>query len=374
MKIGVPKELKTAETRVGLNPAWVKKLTDFGHEVLLQSKAGEASGFRDEEYVLAGAKIVSTVDEIYEKAEFVVKVKELQPYEYGLLRENQMIMAWFHLAEDVNHEMTHALLDKKAISLSMELLVLPDGTRPTIKPMSEIAGTLAMLEAVKYAQYGYGGKGILLRKLAGLPSSKVLILGGGNAGFNAAQVAVGLGLNVTIIEASIKRIDYLNNQLPQVDTLYWDKDVMAEVLIQSDVLINTIYPMPGVTEALVTREMVGKMKPGSIIIDITGAGLIETSRYTTLEDPVYYEQGILHYCVPNMPALCPQTSTNMMLMTTGSYILNIANNGLKNVVANDAIVRNCISTLNGEIVHREVGINHNMPYTDLKLELLCANY
>ncbi|MED3687505.1 alanine dehydrogenase [Peribacillus butanolivorans] len=372
MIVGVPKELKTAETRVGLNPTWVKKLTAFGHEVLIQSMAGEASGFCDEEYVLAGAKIVNTIDEIYEKSEFVVKVKELQPYEYGLLRENQMIMAWFHLAEDVNHEMTQALLDTKAISLSMELIVLPDGTRPTIKPMSEIAGTLAMLEAVKYAQYGYGGKGILLRKLAGLPSSKVFILGGGNAGLNTAQVAVGLGLNVTIMEASMKRIDYLNNQLPQVDILCWDKDMMFEELIQSDVLINTIYPMPGVTEPLITREMVSKMKPNSIIIDIAGTGIIETSRYTTLEEPVYYEQEVLHYCVPNMPALCPQTSTNMMLMTTGPYIMNIANNGLKDVIVNDVIVRNCISTLNGEIVHHEVGINHNMPYTDINTELLLS--
>ncbi|MFE3573250.1 alanine dehydrogenase [Lysinibacillus sp. NPDC059133] len=372
MIIGVPKELKTAETRVGLNPTWVNKLTGFGHQVLIQNSAGDASGFSDESYVLAGAKIVNTIEEVYEKAEFVVKVKELQPYEYDLLQENQMIMAWFHLAEDVDHEMLQALLDKKVTSISMELIVLPDGTRPTIKPMSEIAGTLAMLEAVKYAQYGYGGKGVLLRKLAGLPSSNVLILGGGNAGLNAAQVAVGLGLNVTIIEASLNRMDYLNNQLPQVDVLYWDEELMFEELIQSDVLINTIYPLPGVTEPLVTREMVSKMKPNSMIIDITGAGLIETSRYTTLEEPIYYELDVLHYCVPNMPALCPQTSTNIMLMTTGQYIMNISNNGLKDVIENDVIVRNCISTLNGEIVHHEVGINHNMPYTDIKMELLSS--
>lgn len=372
MIIGVPKELKTAETRVGLNPSWVKKLTAFGHQVLIQSMAGEASGFGDEKYVLAGAKIVNTIEEVYEQAEFVVKVKELQPYEFDLLQENQMIMAWFHLAEDVDHEMLQALLDKKVTSISMELIVLPDGTRPTIKPMSEIAGTLAMLEAVKYAQYGYGGKGILLRKLAGLPSSRVIILGGGNAGLNTAQVAVGLGLNVTIIEASMKRMDYLNNQLPQVDVLYWDEDMMFEELIQSDVLINTIYPLPGVTDPLITREMVSKMKPKSMIIDITGAGLIETSRYTTLEEPVYYEQDVLHYCVPNMPALCPQTSTNIMLMTTGPYILNIANKGFWDVIENDEIVKNCISTLNGKIVHHEVGINHNMPYTDIKTELLTS--
>lgn len=372
MIIGVPKELKTAETRVGLNPAWVKKLIASGHEVLIQSTAGQASGFEDEEYVLAGAKIVGTIEEVYKRAEFVAKVKELQPAEHDLLQENQMVMAWFHLAEDVDHPMLQALLAKNVISLSMELIVLPDGTRPTIKPMSEIAGTLAMLEAVKYAQYGYGGKGILLRKLAGLPSSKVLILGGGNAGLNTAQVAIGLGLNVTVIEASMKRMDYLKDQLPQADIVYWDEDMMFEELIQSDVLINTIYPMPGVTDPLVTREMVRQMKANAMIIDITGAGLIETSHYTTLEDPIYYEEDVLHYCVPNMPALCPQTSTNLMLMTTGAYIMDIANRGLKTVIEDDPIVRNCISTLNGEIVHHEVGVNHQLPHTDLNKELIVS--
>lgn len=371
MIIGVPKELKSGETRVGLTPEWVKKLTDSGHKVFIQSTAGQGSGFPDEMYVSVGAEIVHTIEEIYEQAEFVVKVKELVAYEHNLLRQDQMVMAWFHLAEDVDHDMLQALLDHKTISLSMELIVSPDGTRPTIKPMSEIAGSLAMLEAVKYAQYGYGGKGILLKKMAGLPSSKVVILGGGNAGFSAAEVALGLGLNVTIVEASMGRIDYLAKQLPQADVVIWDQAVMADLLTQTDVFINTIYPMPG-AKSLVTREMVRTMKDDSMIIDITGVGLIETSRYTTLEEPIYYDEGVLHYSVPNMPALCPQTSTNLMLMTTGNYILDIANHGLENVIENNEILRNCVSTLNGEIVHHEVASNHDMPYTDINLKLLSS--
>lgn len=371
MIIGVPKELKTAETRVGLTPEWVKKLTASNHKVIIQSTAGKGSGFPDELYILNGAEIVNTIDEVYEQAEFVVKVKELDPYEHNLLKEDQMVMAWFHLAEDVDHDMLQALLDHKTISLSMELIVTPDGIRPTIKPMSEIAGSLAMLEAVKYAQYGYGGKGVLLKKMAGLPSSKVVILGGGNAGFSAAEVALGLGLQVTIVEASMNRIDYLSKQLPQADIVMWDQAVMAELLTQTDVLINTIYPMPG-AKSLVTREMVREMKDDSMIIDITGVGLIETSRYTTLEDPIYYDEGVLHYSVPNMPALCPQTSTNLMLMTTGNFILDIANNGLEKVIEHNSVLRNCVSTLNGEIVHHEVGINHDMPYTKLDVNALQA--
>lgn len=191
------------------------------------------------------------------------------------------------MAEDLNREITQALLDTKYIALGMELIVLPDGTRPTIKPMSEIAGSLAMLEAVKYAQYGYGGPGLLLRTLPGILAPRILILGGGNAGFNAAQVGVGLGLNVTIMEASWSRIEYLRNNLPKADIVYWDQEILTELLSKCDAFINTIYPRPG-QPTLVTREMVRKMKRTALIIDIVESGVIETSHYTTLGDPTYF--------------------------------------------------------------------------------------
>jgi alanine dehydrogenase len=370
MIIGTPKEAKPAESRVGLTPQWVQKLTGCGHEVLIQSTAGVASGFSDEEYRKAGARIVPSIEGIYEQAEFVVKVKELMSAEYGMIRERQMIMAWFHMAEDVWPQMTRALLASRATTLSMELIVLPDGLRPTIKPMSEITGTLAVFEAIKYLQYGYGGKGILLRKLPGLPVPKLLILGGGNAGMNAAQVALGLGLRVTVMESMPGRIQFLAQQLPQAEILCWDDQLLARAMGECDVFINSIYPQPGESEPMVTREMVRGMKKGAVIIDVAGGGTVETARYTTLEAPIFFEEEILHYCVDNMPALCPQTSTAMMLMATGPYVLDIANKGLRQALSDDPVLRQCISTCNGEIVHREVGINQRMPYKEFYLDML----
>lgn len=369
MLIGCPKEIKVGETRVALTPHWTKILTDSGHKVLVQTDAGKACGFSDEDYTSAGATIASSLEEVYQKAEFVAKVKELLPSEYGLLRKDQIIMTWFHLAEDVDHEMTQALLDAKSIAIGMELIVLPDGTRPTIKPMSQIAGSLAMLEAVKYAQYGYGGQGILLRKIPGLPVPRIVILGGGNAGFNAAQVAIGLGLNVTIMEADWSRIEYLRNNLPQAEVIYWDEHILTELLIECDVFINTIYTRPG-QPTLVTREMVRKMKHSALIIDIVGSGIIETSHYTTLDDPIYFEEGVLHYNVDNMPSLCPRTATTNLLLITGPYIAAIANKGLKQAVIEDEALRKSIFTVDGRIVHEEVGIHQDMEYEEFDISML----
>lgn len=369
MLIGCPKEIKIGETRVALTPHWAKILTDSGHKVLVQAEAGKACGFSDEDYISAGATIVSFIEEVYEKAEFVVKVKELLPDEYRLLRKDQIVMTWFHLAEDLNNEMTQALLDAKTTAIGMELIVLPDGTRPTIKPMSQIAGSLAMLEAVKYAQYGYGGAGLLLRKVPGLRVPQILILGGGNAGFNAAQVGIGLGLNVTIMEASWSQIEFLKNNLPQAEIIYWDEYILTELLIECDVFINTIYTQPGQT-TLVTREMVRKMKHSALIIDIVGSGVVETSHYTTLNDPVYFEEGILHYNVDNMPSLCPRTSTTSLLMITGPIIAAIANKGLKQSFIEDASLKKSIFALNGKLVHHEVGIHQDMEYEEFDISML----
>ncbi|MDD3704977.1 MAG: alanine dehydrogenase [Clostridiaceae bacterium] len=369
MIIGCPKEMKTLETRVALTPDWVKTLSSSGHKVIIQKSAGAACEFSDEAYAENGAEIVNTIEEVYSRAEFVVKVKELMPMEFNLVKENQIIMAWFHLAEDVDNEMTQVLLDAKSIALGMELIVLPDGTRPTIKPMSEIAGSLAILEAVKYSQYGYGGKGILLRKLSGLPSPKVLILGGGNAGLNAAQVAIGLGLSVTIAETSWKRIAELRYMIPQADVVYFERQLVTKLFTQCDVFLNTIYTEPG-QSVVITRDMVKGMKKDALIIDIVGGGIVETSHYTSLEDPIYYEEGILHYNVANMPALCPKTSTTALLLSSGPYISEIADKGLKKALIDDPSLRKSIFTLGGKIVHNEVGINQNMPYTQFDIDML----
>ncbi|MEE0744989.1 MAG: alanine dehydrogenase [Anaerovoracaceae bacterium] len=372
MIIGTPTEVKTNETRVAMTPNWARRLTAAGHEVWVQKDAGKNSGFSNEDYEAAGVKIADTAKEIFDKAEFITKVKELQPQEFDLIREGQMIMTWFHLAEDYDKPMAQALVDRKSIGLSMELIVLDDGSRPTMKPMSDIAGSLAMLESVKYCQTMNGGTGLLLRRVYGLPVPKVVVLGGGSAGFNAAQVAVGLGLDVTIIEASWNRIDYLKAAIPEANVVLFEEHNLEKLLTECDLFINCIYPSPepGKREPLVKRETVKKMKNCSLIMDIAGAEIVETSHYTTLGDPTFTEEGILHYCVPNMPSLCPKTATEALLMITGPYIMNIANKGLKQAAMDDAALRRCISTVNGQIVHPEIGINQEMPYVEFDFSML----
>lgn len=369
MIIGCPKELKEGETRVALTPDWVKTLKNDGHEILIETKAGEAAGFTDDDYREAGAKIEETTKDVYANAEFVVKVKELQSEEFDYLQKDQAVMAWFHLAEDVDHDMLNAMLDKGTTGLGMELIQLPDGTRPTIKPMSEIAGSLAMLEAVKYGLVDRGGSGTLFRKLSGLPAPRVLIIGGGHAGLNAAEIAVGLGLRVTIIENYWKRIAELRYMLPGVEVIAWEDQTAYQYIREADVLLNTIYPIPN-QPCLVPRSVVKTMKKDAVIIDIVGVGVIETAHYTTLLDPIYFEEGILHYNVANMPALCPKTSTKALLNVSGPYIRAIANKGLKQALADDPCLKKSICTLKGQIVHEEVGRNHNRESVPFELSML----
>lgn len=373
MIIGTPKELKENESRIAMTPVWAKKLVECGHEVWIQKDAGYKSGFSNEAYVNAGAKIADSLEEIYDKADFITKVKELKPVEYDLLREDQMIMTWFHLAEDYDVPMTKALLEHGTIGLSMELIVADDGSRPVMKPMSDIAGSLAMLEAYKYCQATNGGTGLFLRKVYGLPVPRIVILGGGNAGLNAAQVGIGLGLKVTVIENNWDRIAYLKTIIPEAEIILFEKNNVEKVCEECDVFINCIYPSPepGKREPVIKRETVKKMKNCSLIMDITGAETIETAdHYTTIAEPTFMEEGIMHYCVPNMPSLIPKTSTEALLMITGPYIMQIANKGLKKAAEENAEIRRCISTLKGEIVHPEIGINQEMPYKKFSFDML----
>lgn len=369
MIIGCPTEVKAGETRVALTPQWSKTLTEHGHTVMVQTQAGTKAGFTDEDYKNAGALIKECIEDIYDKAEFVVKAKELKPQEYGLLKKDQIVMSWFHLAEDVDFDMLHSMLDAGTIGIGMELIKLPDGTRPTIKPMSEIAGSLAMLEAIKYGLVDHGGSGTLFRKVSGLPAPKVLILGGGHAGLNAAEIALGLGLQVTIVENYWKRIAELRYMLPAAEVVCWEDSTVYNLISNTDVLLNTIYAIPN-QPCLISRVVVRGMKKDAVIIDIVGNGIIETMHYTTLLDPTYYEEGILHYNVANMPALCPKTATKALLMASGPYILAIADKGLKRACAEDPALFQSVCTLNGKIVHDEVARNHNLPCTPFNLGML----
>lgn len=369
MIIGCPKEMKAGETRVALTPEWTKTLVEDGHQVLIQTQAGAACGFTDDDYRQAGAQVEDTIADVYKKAEFVAKVKELMSEEYDLLQKDQIVMAWFHLAEDVDHPMLDAMLKAGTTGLGMELIKLPDGTRPTIKPMSEIAGSLAMLEAVKYGLVDRGGSGTLFRKLSGLPAPRVLIIGGGHAGVNAAEIALGLGLRVTIVENYWKRIAELRYILPGVEVICWEDATVFQYIAETDVLLNTIYPSPN-QPCLIPRSVVQTMKKDAVIIDIVGVGVIETVHYTSLLDPIYYEEGILHYNVANMPALCPKTSTKALLIVSGPYIQAIANKGLKKAFADDPSLMKSICTLNGQIVDEEVARNHARDCVPFTLSML----
>ena len=369
MIIGCPKEVKAGETRVALTPEWVKTLCGDGHEVLIQSTAGAACGFTDEDYKEAGAKIEADIKSVYEKAEFLVKAKELQPEEFEYLQKDQIVMAWFHLAEDVDHDMLDAMLKAGTIGLGMELIQLPDGTRPTIKPMSEIAGSLAMLEAVKYGLVDRGGSGTLFRKLSGLPAPRVLIIGGGHAGLHAAEIALGLGLQVTVVENYWKRISELRYMLPGAEVICWEDETVYKLIKETDVLLNTIYPQPN-QPCLIPRSVVKTMKKDAVIIDIVGVGVIETMHYTSLLDPIYFDEGILHYNVANMPALCPKTSTKALLLASGPYIRAIANKGLKKAFEEDPCLAKSICTWKGKIVHEEVASNHNRTSEEFDISML----
>lgn len=372
MIIGTPKEIKEDETRVAMTPYWAKKLVESGHEVLIQKGAGVLSGFCDDQYIEAGARLVDTLEDVYEQAEFVTKVKELMPREFDLIRENQLLMTWLHLAEDHDKPMTQALMDRKTIALSMELIVLDDGSRPTMKPMSEIAGSLGMLESVKYCQTINGGTGIFLKKVKGLPTPKVVIVGGGNAGSAAAQVALGLGLRTTIIEEDYDRLEWLKYALPGAEILLSEEGLIEREALDCDVFVNCVYPSPepGERKYILKRETIRKMTNCSLIMDIAGAKTIETGKYTTLSEPVYVEEGVLHYGVDNMPSLIPKTATEALLMITGPYIMAIAEKGLKKAAEDDASIRRCISTVGGKLVHEEIAINQELPYTELDLDML----
>lgn len=366
MIIGIPKETLKGETRVAMTPEWTRILTEDGHKVLIETTAGDFSGYSDQDYIDAGAEIVPDITTVYDRSDFVAKVKELQVPEYTMMHEGQIVMTWYHLAEEAVPPMLQALLDSKVTALSMELFVTPDGKRPTMVPMSGITGALAIYEAIKYSDPKLGGNGIMLRKVAGQKTPKILIVGGGTAGLHAAQVAIGVGLKVTIIEQYRPRIDYLEEAVPEAEVLMFSKHVLQEEMKDCDVVINCTYIMPGHHDYLITREMVRGMKKTAMVIDLSGGGVVETTtKYSSLDDPIYFEEGIMQYSVMNMPSLVPHTASNALLQITGPIIQAIANKGLIQAAKDDDMIRKGISTYNGKLVHEEIAMTSDMDWEEL---------
>jgi len=367
MIVGIPKEIKDNEYRVGIVPAGVLALTQAGHSVIVERSAGEGSAIGDEEYRRAGAEIVSSAADVYGRAEMVMKVKEPLPAEYGLLREGQILYAYLHLAPAP--ELTRALLEKKVIGVAYETIQTDDGLLPLLIPMSEVAGKLAVQAGAHYLEKEAGGRGILLGGVPGVHRAVVTIIGGGTVGLNAAKIAVGMGAEVYIINKGLKRMAYLDDIFANtVTTLESNSHNIEEAVLRSDLVVGSVLIPGAMTPRVVTRSMVSRMKKGAVIVDVAidQGGCIETSRPTSHSDPVYEVDGVIHYCVTNMPGAVPRTSTYALTNATLPHALAIAGKGLRAAVCADASLARGVNVYKGHVTHPAVAEAAGVEYTPLE--------
>jgi len=355
MIVGILKEIKKEENRVAMTPAGVDQMVRRGHTVMVEAGAGKGSGFADESYFAAGAELVSTPAEIYARAEMVMHVKEILPPEYGLLREGQIVFTYLHLAPDPAQ--TKALMASRCVAIAYETIQTDDGRLPLLQPMSEVAGRMSIQEGAKYLEMLHGGRGILLGGVPGVEPARVLIIGGGAVGTNAAKMACGLGADVVLLDANLDRIRYLSDVMPaNCKLLLSNPMVLGEQLRQADVVIGAVL-LPGArAPRLVTREMLAGMKPGAVLVDVAidQGGCFETSRPTTHSDPVYVVDGIVHYCVANMPGAVARTSTLALTNATLPYALALADKGWERALAEDRALSRGLNVCRGEVVYAPV--------------------
>lgn len=366
MKIGVPREIKNHEYRVGLVPAAVVELTHAGHEVYLERGAGQGSGIEDAEYEQVGAKLLPDAAAVYETADMVVKVKEPIEPEYELLRQGQVLFTYLHLAP--LPELTQVLLDKEIAGIAYETITDERGGLPLLTPMSEVAGRMSVLMGAYFLQRPAGGRGTLLSGVPGVPPGDIVILGGGIVGLNAAKMALGLGARVTILETSAERMRFLDNIFHgAVTTLASNRHNLILALGRADLLIGAVLIPGRSAPKLVTRDMLGEMKPGAVVVDVSvdQGGCFETTRPTTHSDPVYEVDGIVHYCVANMPGAVPRTSTFALSNVTMPFGLALANRGVVEAVRRDAGLAAGVNTYKGEITCQPVAESQDRPYRTL---------
>jgi alanine dehydrogenase len=363
MIVGVPKEIKNKENRVGMVIAGVRALTNAGHKVLVQCNAGQGVGITDEDYRKSGATLLASAKEIYDKADMIIKVKEPLPEEYPLLRENQILYTYLHLAAD--ERLTKALMERQIVGIAYETIQPADGSLPLLAPMSAVAGRMATQIGATYLQHDNGGKGLLLGGVTGVERGKVVILGGGVVGINAAKMAVGLGAQVTIMDTNVHRLDYLSDIFGnEVTTLYSNSEQVERVVTQADLVIGAVLVTGAKAPKLVTREMVSKMAAGGVVVDVAvdQGGSVETCRPTSHEHPTYTVDGVVHYAVPNMPGAVPRTSTYALTNVTLKYALMIANMGWKAAVSKDEALRKGVNILNGKVAYKQVADDLGLPY------------
>ena len=366
MIIGVPKEVKDHETRVGLVPSGAIALREAGHSVLVQAGAGAGSSLSDEEYKEAGAEIVAAADDVWAKSDLVIKVKEPQPSEYGRLRPDLVLFTYLHLAPIP--ELTNRLLEARVAAIAYETIREKDGSLPLLTPMSEVAGRLAVQIGAVYLEAPNGGRGILLGGVPGVAPANVVILGGGIVGTNAAKVAIGMGAHVSIIDKSLNRLRELDDIFHgRAVTLASNVWTVREAVRQADLVIGGVL-IPGASAPkLVRREMVSRMKKGAVMVDVAidQGGCFETSHATTHTDPIYFVDGVLHYCVSNMPAAVPHTSTFALTNATLPYLLAIAGKGIERACEESPAIREGINTYQGQVTYAGVAESQGRRWTDV---------
>ncbi len=367
MIVGVPKEIKSNENRVALLPVGAEQLIARGHTVLVEKDAGAGSGFFNEDYQAAGAKILATADEVFEQAEMIMKVKEPLSVEYGRLRKDQIVFTYFHFA--ASEELTRAVAESQCVAIAYETVEMPDKELPLLTPMSEVAGRMAIQEGAKFLEHRMGGRGVLLGGVPGVLPAKVAVLGGGVVGTNSAKMAAGLGADVTILDIDLDRMRYLDDVMSKnVRTLMSNPHNIRTAIAESDLVVGAVLIPGGRAPWLVTRDMLKLMKPRSVIVDVAvdQGGCIETTRPTTHEDPVYTVEGILHYCVANMPGAVPHTSTLALTNATLPYALKLADKGWKKAVADHNDLSWGVNMVGGKITYEAVASAFGMKYTPLK--------
>ncbi|MBX3290390.1 MAG: alanine dehydrogenase [Acidobacteria bacterium] len=366
MKIGLPKEIKDNEYRVGLTPAGVNALVNAGHTVFVQHTAGEGSGIPDEEYVKAGGQILDTADDVWQAGDMIVKVKEPIAPEYPRMRENQLLFTYLHLAPEL--ELTKQMLERSVTGVAYETITDKQGRLPLLTPMSEVAGRMSVQVGANCLEKINGGRGVLLGGVPGVPAANVVIIGGGIVGTEAAKMAVGLGAKVTIIDKNLDRLRELDDIfLSKVQTLASSHFAISEAISHADLVIGAVLIPGAAAPKLVTREMLKLIPSGSVLVDVAvdQGGCFETTHATTHSNPTFYEEGVLHYCVANMPGAVPRTSTFALTNATLPYALALANKGFEQAIKDDAGLAEGVNTYAGKLTYAAVAESQNLEYTPL---------
>jgi len=364
MIIGVPKEIKNNENRVALTPAGAFEFSKKRHKVFVEKSAGVGSGFSDAEYKKAGAKILKTPKEIYAKAEMIMKVKEPIKSEYNLIREDQLVFTYFHFAS--YEPLTKAMIKNKSICLAYETVELDNRALPLLIPMSEVAGRMAIQEGAKYLEKPMGGRGVLLGGVPGVIPGQVLILGGGIVGTQAAKMAAGIGADVTIMDINLDRLRYLEDVMPDnINTIYSNQYNIEKYIKEADLIVGAVLIPGAKAPKLISKKMLKKMKPGTVLVDVAvdQGGCIETCKPTTHKNPTYVIDGIVHYCVANMPGAVPFTSTVALTNATLPYAIQLANKGWKKACKESSSLRKGLNIVNGKVVYKGVADAFKLNYT-----------